>query len=34
MATFIDDERPEDVNDEQVSNLEELGQEAPQEPTA
>ena len=33
MATFIDDERPEDVNDEQVSNLEELGQEAPQEPT-
>jgi len=33
MATFIDDERPEDVNDEQASNIEELGQEAPQEPT-
>lgn len=33
MATFIDDERPEDVNNEQVSNIEELGQAAPQEPT-
>jgi len=33
MATFIDDERPEDVNNEQVSNIEELGQTAPQEPT-
>ena len=33
MATFIDDERPEDDNEEQTSNIEELGQEAPQEPT-
>lgn len=33
MATFIDDKRLDDDNEEQVSNIEELGQEAPQEPT-
>jgi hypothetical protein len=33
MATLIDDERLNDDNEEQASNLEELGQEAPQEPT-
>jgi hypothetical protein len=33
MATFIDDKRLDDDNKEQASNIEELGQEAPQEPT-
>tara|TARA_R100000541_G_scaffold27396_1_gene36700 strand:- start:20966 stop:21757 length:792 start_codon:yes stop_codon:yes gene_type:complete len=33
MATFIDDKRLNDDNEEQASNIEELGQEAPQEPT-
>jgi hypothetical protein len=33
MATLIDDERLNDDNEEQASNIEELGQEAPQEPT-
>ena len=33
MATFIDDKRLDDDNEEQASNIEELGQEAPQEPT-
>jgi hypothetical protein len=34
MATFIDDKRLDDDNEEQASNIEELGQEAPQEPTS
>ena len=33
MATLIDDERLNDDNEEQASNIEELGQEASQEPT-
>ena len=33
MATFIDDKRLDDDNEEQASNIEELGKEAPQEPT-
>jgi len=33
MATLIDEERLNDDNQEQASNVEELGQEAPQEPT-
>jgi hypothetical protein len=33
MATFIDDKRLDDDNEELTSNIEELGKEAPQEPT-
>ena len=34
MATFIDDKRLDDDNEEQASNIEELGQGASQEPTS